>query len=63
MDLSILTELRKGKGITQTDLAPKIGITKTYLSLLEKKKRKPSFAVVVDWCNALDHKLIAIPKT
>lgn len=62
MDLSALTDLRKGKGITQTDLAPKIGITKTYLSLLENKKRKPSFEVVVDWCIALDCELRIIPK-
>ena len=63
MNLETLKIIRKGKRIRQTDLARTIGITQTYISQIENGKRNPSFALVVDWCNALDYKLVAIPKT
>ncbi len=63
MNLETLKVIRKGKQIRQTDLADSIGITQTYISQIENGKRNPSFELVVDWCAALDYKLVAIPKT
>ena len=63
MNLETLKIIRKGKQIKQTDLARTIGISQTYLSQIENSKRNPSFELIVDWCEALDYKLVAIPKT
>lgn len=63
MNLETLKIIRKGKRIKQTDLARTIGISQTYLSQIENSKRNPSFELIVDWCAALDYKLVAIPKT
>lgn len=37
-----LEEIRKKKGLGLTDASEKIGITKTYLYLIEKRQRNPS---------------------
>jgi len=39
---AIISELRKRKGISQGDLANKLSITQTYMSMIERDKRKPS---------------------
>jgi len=63
MDLKILKEIRKGKKINQTNLAKSIGITQTYLSLIETNKRNPSIEMVENICIELDCELRIIPKT
>ena len=63
MDLSILKAIRRGKDIRQTDLAKDIGITQTYLSLIETNKRNPSLRLFEDICTQLDCELKIIPKT
>lgn len=63
MDLKILKEIRRGKKINQTNLAKSIGITQTYLSLIETNKRNPSIEMVENICVALDCELRIIPKT
>lgn len=62
MDLTVLRELRKGKGIRQTDLAKSVGITQTYLSLIESNKRKASVEVIENLCHELDCELSIIPN-
>ncbi|MBZ8120544.1 MULTISPECIES: helix-turn-helix transcriptional regulator [Bacillus cereus group] len=42
-----IPNLRKEKGITQEDLALKVGITRAYLSNLENGKYKPSLDVAL----------------
>lgn len=43
---SILRERRIRKGLSQSELASKIGITQTFLSLVEHGKRIPSYDVL-----------------
>ncbi|MGN4715644.1 helix-turn-helix transcriptional regulator [Bacillus cereus group sp. MYBK226-2] len=42
-----ITNYRKEKGITQEDLALKVGITRAYLSNLENGKYNPSLDVAL----------------
>ncbi|MBC6971943.1 helix-turn-helix transcriptional regulator [Bacillus sp. Xin] len=49
-----ITNLRKEKGITQEELAVKIGITRAYLSNLENGKHKPSLDVALKIAEALE---------
>ena len=63
MDFTTLKTIRKGKRIKQSDLAKSIGITQTYLSLIETNKRSPKFEVIEDICKELDCELRIIPKT
>lgn len=38
-----LKEIRESKGLTQTELAERVGITPPAISLLEAGKKQPSF--------------------
>lgn len=42
-----LKELRLEKGLTQNDLAKKLGFTHTAINLWESKKRVPNFDAVI----------------
>nr|WP_320145688.1 helix-turn-helix transcriptional regulator [uncultured Anaeromusa sp.] len=44
---------RLRKGLTARELAEIIGVTREYISLLERRKRQPSFAVMLALSNAL----------
>lgn len=50
-----LRKVRKSKKLTIVELAEKAGVDKTYLSVLENKKRKnPSMKIFVKICDALN---------
>lgn len=49
-----LKEIRKGKGLTQKQLAGKINISNTYLSEIENNTRRPSIEVIKGISDALD---------
>lgn len=51
---SILRERRIRKGLSQRELASKIGITQTFLSLVEHGKRVPSYDVLQRIAEVLD---------
>ena len=42
-----IKQLRKAKGLTQTELAKKIGFHFTYISLVETGKQYPSFTLLL----------------
>lgn len=46
MRLDELKQKRQGAGLSQRNLAQKIGISRSSLSLLENGKRKPSYDVL-----------------
>lgn len=49
-----LKKIRKSKGLTQKELADKIGINKSYVSRYEKGEHLPSL-VIFEWiCQALE---------
>jgi len=45
---------RKQKGIRQSIIATKCGITTTYLSQIENNKKEPTIATLKKICNAMD---------
>ncbi len=49
-----LREVRKQKKITQTELAKKAGLDRTYISMLERGVRKPSTEVLMSIANVLE---------
>lgn len=49
-----LKDIRKGKKLTQKELANKIGISNTYLSEIENNSRKPNIDLVKTIADALD---------
>lgn len=46
--------IRTQRAITQAELAARVGISVSYLSLLERSKRDPSFSTVQSIANALN---------
>lgn len=48
-----IKELRKEKGLTQIDLAAKIGIDRSYLGFIERGERNVSFDVMAEIAKAL----------
>ena len=46
-----IKNLREISGMTQTDLAEKIGVTKSMISAYEKGIRNPSFKVLYQLCD------------
>ncbi len=48
---SKIKELRERSGMTQTDLAEKIGVSKSMVSAYEKGIRNPSFKVLYQLCD------------
>lgn len=49
-----IKELRREKGITQIDLAAKVGIDRSYLGFIERGERNVSFDVMAEIAKALD---------
>lgn len=45
--------LRGMKDLTQEELASKVGVNPSYISLLENNQKNPSFAMVQNICKAL----------
>lgn len=52
----VLKEKRKVKNISQEELAFRAGLDRTYISLLERKLRKPTLDVIFRVCNVLEIK-------
>lgn len=46
LKIADLKEKRQNAGLTQTNLAEQIGISRSQLSLMESGKRKPSYDVL-----------------
>lgn len=53
---SVLKEERLRKGFSQEELAYNCEIDRTYISLIERKKRKPTLNVIFRICKSLDVK-------
>jgi transcriptional regulator with XRE-family HTH domain len=51
---TVLKELRKGKGLSQADLADASGLNHTYISLLERGKRQPTLTTLFSIAKACD---------
>ncbi|TWS18742.1 helix-turn-helix domain-containing protein [Tsukamurella asaccharolytica] len=49
-----LKAARSARRLTLADVAERIGVTKGYLSKVERGLAAPSMAVLVSWCDALD---------
>lgn len=52
--IRLLYSLRVNAGITQTDLAKKIGVPQSYLSKIENEERRVDVIELCKICNALD---------
>lgn len=50
---SVLREERLKKGLSQEELAHLCGIDRTYVSLLERQKRKPTLSTIYKICESL----------
>lgn len=50
----VIKDLRKAKGINQTDLATKVGISQTSLSNIEVDKRMPHYKTLISIAKALE---------
>ncbi len=49
----VLKEYRTDKNLSQEELADKCDLDRTYISLLERGKRKPTLSVIFNICNSL----------
>ncbi|MFQ9979658.1 MULTISPECIES: helix-turn-helix domain-containing protein [Clostridium] len=49
----VLKEYRTEKNLSQEELADKCDLDRTYISLLERGKRKPTLSVIFNICNSL----------
>ncbi|MGB3945974.1 MAG: helix-turn-helix transcriptional regulator [Candidatus Saccharimonadales bacterium] len=49
-------ELRKAKKLSQSQLADKVGVDRSYIGLLERGERNPSLEVIADIAKALGTK-------
>lgn len=50
----ILKESRLGKGLSQEELAFRCGLDRTYISLMERGKRKPTITTIFVLADALE---------
>jgi transcriptional regulator with XRE-family HTH domain len=58
LDIGIkIKEFRKSKGLTQQELAEKIGVTAVTVTRYENNSRKPDFVILNEIADALDCKL------
>lgn len=48
-----IKDLRKQKGLKQTDFAVKCGLSQSYLSSIEKGKKEPTLGILKQIANAL----------
>ncbi|GIQ57968.1 hypothetical protein Flavo103_11040 [Flavobacterium collinsii] len=54
MDIgNAIKDLRKQRGIKQTDFAVKCGLSQSYLSAIEKGKKEPTLGILKQIANAL----------
>ncbi|HHV11834.1 MAG TPA: helix-turn-helix transcriptional regulator [Clostridiales bacterium] len=53
---TVLRNKRRLAGFSQEELAHRCNIDRTYISMLERKKRKPTINIVFKMCDALDVK-------
>ena len=53
-----LARARAQAGLTQAELAKKIGVDPTYISHLEHGRREPSLTTLRAWAKACGHKLV-----
>jgi len=51
---SLLRQLRKSANITQEELAFRVGLARTYISLLERGVKSPTLTVFLRLCVALN---------
>ncbi len=51
---TLLQHLRKVSGITQEELAFRVGLTRNYISLLERGVKSPTLTVFLRLCIALE---------
>jgi len=63
MDFTILKTIRQSKKLKLKDLAPGLGISSGYLSMIERNKKSPNIEVIENICIQLDCELRIIPKT
>ena len=50
----VLKEYRLKNNLSQEELAHKCDLDRTYISLLERGKRKPTISVIFNICNSLN---------
>lgn len=50
----VLKEYRTEKNLSQEELADKCDLDRTYISLLERGKRKPTLSVIFNICDSLE---------
>ena len=53
-----LRQLRKGSRLSQQDLADRLGIVRSFVSLIETGDRQPSLALVEQWVEACGGELV-----
>ena len=58
----ILRGARREKRIKQYELAERLGLTITHLSLLENDKTTPTMKTLKKWCDSLGYKIQLIEK-
>ena len=57
-----LKEQREAKSISQTDLAKKVGVSKTTICSFEKGKTNISLPLIIDICQALEFNVLYLFK-
>ena len=62
MDVSILREMRKVKGITQGDMARRLGIDQSWLSQIERGKKSTTIDMIERMAAEVDCELRIIIK-
>jgi len=60
--LSDLIRLRKEKGISQTELAQKMGSRQQEISRIEKREHSPTLKTLCHLANALDVDIMLLPR-
>ena len=65
MEYAVLGELikiRKGQGLSQSELAKKSGNKQQVISRIENKENSPTLKTVCSLLNALDYEIQLVPK-
>jgi HTH-type transcriptional regulator/antitoxin HipB len=63
--MSIIKQLKNARlalGMKQAELGKKIGLPQSHVSKIEQGDTNPRLSTVVDWAEALDQKLMLIPR-
>ena len=63
MDFTTLKIHRKAKGLRLKDIAPGLGISSGYLSMIERNLKNPPTKLLESICEKVDCELRIIPKT